>query len=159
MHEVKRIFNINDQIAFAEISGDYNPVHLDKLIARRSIFGEVIVHGMHLVLWALNEQLNKKDYKYLSKIKVDFLDSIFLENEIKFIWEDNFKINIGNIFVNKKGINYSNILVDSSKNNITPINICPPKELSRDINMKKFLNEKETLSLFFPKDKINNMFS
>ena len=55
MFETKRYFNLDDQIAFAEISGDYNPIHLDDLIARRSIFGETIVHGMHLILWVLNE--------------------------------------------------------------------------------------------------------
>ena len=63
MKEVKRSFDIDDQIAFAEISGDYNPLHLDKIVARRSMFGDVIVHGMHLVLWALNVQESSKNYK------------------------------------------------------------------------------------------------
>ena len=40
MFEISRTFNLNDQIAFSEISGDYNPIHLDELCARRSIFGK-----------------------------------------------------------------------------------------------------------------------
>lgn len=35
-----------DVIAFAEISGDNNPVHLDEDYAKTSIFGQRISHGM-----------------------------------------------------------------------------------------------------------------
>jgi len=35
-----------DVIRFAELTGDLNPVHMDKLYAEQSVFGERIVHGM-----------------------------------------------------------------------------------------------------------------
>ena len=35
-----------DVIRFAEITGDKNPVHLDKFFAEHTIFGERIAHGM-----------------------------------------------------------------------------------------------------------------
>ena len=35
-----------DIAAFAEVSGDHNPVHLDPEFARDTIFGGVIAHGM-----------------------------------------------------------------------------------------------------------------
>ena len=35
-----------DVQAFAEISGDHNPVHLDEEFAKDSIFGECVAHGM-----------------------------------------------------------------------------------------------------------------
>ena len=35
-----------DVRAFARISGDYNPIHLDDEFAKGSIFGEKITHGM-----------------------------------------------------------------------------------------------------------------
>ena len=41
------------QEAFARLSRDFNPVHLDPVAARRTLFGQPIVHGMHLVLRAL----------------------------------------------------------------------------------------------------------
>ena len=43
-----------DQRAFARLSGDFNPVHLDPIVARRIAAGEPIVHGVHLLLRALD---------------------------------------------------------------------------------------------------------
>jgi hypothetical protein len=49
-----RSFTMADQLRFAEISGDYNPVHLDAVRARRTQAGVPVVHGIHLLLWALD---------------------------------------------------------------------------------------------------------
>ncbi len=48
-----RSFTAKDQSNFAEISGDWNPVHVDPVAARRTICGEIVVHGVHSLLWAL----------------------------------------------------------------------------------------------------------
>jgi len=40
---------------FAELSGDINPIHTDAIASRRTYAGAPIVHGMHLLLWLLNE--------------------------------------------------------------------------------------------------------
>jgi len=48
------IFNLSRQLAFANLSGDYNPLHTDAEQSRRSQFGGCVVHGVHLVLAALN---------------------------------------------------------------------------------------------------------
>ncbi|MEI6226760.1 MAG: MaoC family dehydratase, partial [Deltaproteobacteria bacterium] len=48
-----RRFSSEDQRRFARLSGDANPIHGDPLAARRSIFGEPVVHGVHLLLWSL----------------------------------------------------------------------------------------------------------
>jgi hypothetical protein len=53
MPSATRAFSIDDQLAFAALSGDWNPIHVDPLAARRLLFGTPVVHGAHLLLWAL----------------------------------------------------------------------------------------------------------
>ncbi len=48
-------FDAGDQHRFAELSGDRNPMHLDPVAARRTQLGLPAVHGMHMVLWALDQ--------------------------------------------------------------------------------------------------------
>ena len=49
-----RTFTANDQKEFASFSGDYNPIHLDEKKSIKTHAGQPIVHGVHLVLWALD---------------------------------------------------------------------------------------------------------
>ena len=56
----KRVFTEFDQLRFAEISGDYNPIHVEKAEARKTIIGECIVHGINGLLWALQALYKEK---------------------------------------------------------------------------------------------------
>jgi acyl dehydratase len=49
-----RTFDMADQNRFAAMSGDRNPMHLDALAARRTPAGAPVVHGVHMLLWALD---------------------------------------------------------------------------------------------------------
>lgn len=49
----ERSFSKHSAIAFARLSGDANPLHVDEVASRRLMFGVPVVHGMCLVLWAL----------------------------------------------------------------------------------------------------------
>ena len=49
-----RRFTPEDQNAFAALSGDSNPMHMDAKAARRTQAGRPVVHGIHAVLWALD---------------------------------------------------------------------------------------------------------
>ena len=49
-----RTFDMADQIRFAAVSGDCNPMHLDAVAARRTPAGAPVVHGVHMLLWALD---------------------------------------------------------------------------------------------------------
>lgn len=50
-----RTFDLSDQLRFAALSGDANPMHVDPVAARRTQFGEAVVHGVHGLLWALDQ--------------------------------------------------------------------------------------------------------
>ena len=77
----KKRFLLNDQFAFASFSGDKNPIHLDKIAARRTLHGQCIVHGMHTLLWALDSLAREKQITS-TKIRVRFLKPIFLGEKI-----------------------------------------------------------------------------
>ncbi len=50
-----KVFDLTDQQRFAQFSGDFNLMHLDALGARKTQAGRVVVHGMHQLLWAIEE--------------------------------------------------------------------------------------------------------
>ncbi len=42
----ERVFEEKDLQTFADLSGDYNPLHLDPMYAAETSFGRPVVHGM-----------------------------------------------------------------------------------------------------------------
>lgn len=79
-----RRFRIEDQNCFALLSGDSNPVHIDALKARRSQFGRPIVHGMHLLLWAIEEGLANTPQTALAKVSGVFRNPVRVDEEVFF---------------------------------------------------------------------------
>jgi hypothetical protein len=51
------LFSADMQNRFAELSGDYNPMHIDEVAARRFLYGRTVAHGVHVVLRALERAL------------------------------------------------------------------------------------------------------
>jgi hypothetical protein len=49
----ERSFSFEDQLRFARLSGDANPLHVDSAWAAIVFPGEPVVHGMHALLWGL----------------------------------------------------------------------------------------------------------
>jgi MaoC like domain len=47
------------QHGFADLSGDYNPLHVDPIAARRTVVGGLAVHGIHLAITALEAVLSR----------------------------------------------------------------------------------------------------
>ena len=81
----------SDVKTFAEISGDTNPLHLDKEFASSSIFGERVAHGMltaGLISAVIGTQLPGVGTIYMSQslrftAPVKFGDTIEAEVEVK----------------------------------------------------------------------------
>ena len=79
-------FSLEDQNVFATLSGDFNPVHLDRLYARRSIWGDVVVHGINQVLFLLNHFFSdKKGCFALTEIKTEFIKPLQVNSEFQLI--------------------------------------------------------------------------
>lgn len=70
-----RHFPEADQRCFAQLSGDHNPMHVDPLMSRRLPFGRCVVHGIHLLLWAIAESARGHQdagRRNLKSVRVDF---------------------------------------------------------------------------------------
>lgn len=69
----QRVFTSDDQLAFAQLSGDFNPLHLDPVFARRLVFGRQVVHGLHALLWSLDLHLKSQTQPLeLRSVKANF---------------------------------------------------------------------------------------
>jgi hypothetical protein len=88
-----RQFSIQDQQDFAKFSGDVNPIHLDAVYSRRTTYGQCIVHGVHSLLWAL-DSLYRICSDDVSKVSVNFLQPLFLDEPIICEWNGNRKLAI-----------------------------------------------------------------
>jgi NAD(P)-dependent dehydrogenase (short-subunit alcohol dehydrogenase family) len=78
-----RIFTIADQQEFARLSGDYNPIHLDEIAARRTPAGAPIVHGMHAAIWALDLIAEKHPASKIESVNVRFGRFIYLDDPVE----------------------------------------------------------------------------
>jgi len=78
-----RRFTLEDQREFAEISEDWNPMHMDPIAARRTVYGGVVVHGIHSLFWALEciAQLAKESCG-LAHVKTEFRRHMHLDDAI-----------------------------------------------------------------------------
>ncbi len=73
-----------DVRAFAELSGDTNPVHLDENYARQSRFGARIAHGalsVALISAVLGSQLPGEGTVYLSQ-SIKFVKPVYFDDTI-----------------------------------------------------------------------------
>jgi len=71
-----RTFSLDDQLAFARLSRDWNPMHLDANFARRTQAGAPVVHGIHTLLWAMDTALRSAPLD-IRNIKVRFQQPLY----------------------------------------------------------------------------------
>jgi acyl dehydratase len=75
----ERTFSAADQEWFAAVTGDRNPMHMDALVARRTMAGYPVVHGVHTLLWTLDSLFHAlPDLGGVGSIKVSFENMIYI---------------------------------------------------------------------------------
>src|SRR3712207_6014700 len=70
--------------AFAELSGDFNPIHLDEEFAAKTRFGKRIAHGMisgALISAVLGYEFKERKIVYLSQT-LKFTAPVFLDDTV-----------------------------------------------------------------------------
>jgi acyl dehydratase len=77
---------ITDEVvrAFAELSGDYNPIHLDEEFAAKTRFKRRIAHGMisgALISAVLGYEFKERKVVYLSQT-LKFIAPVFLDDTV-----------------------------------------------------------------------------
>jgi hypothetical protein len=80
---------MDDQERFAQLSGDRNPMHLDAIAARRTPAGAPIVHGINLLLWALNTFASSNSgLPPLRRLRAQFKRPVFLDEVVSVVADD-----------------------------------------------------------------------
>jgi len=65
------------QMLFAELAGDFNPLHTNELYARKTLFGKQVVHGIHQLLFLLEKAADKINAPFsVAQIKADFSNAL-----------------------------------------------------------------------------------
>ena len=81
-----RAFTDVDQERFARLSGDWNPMHMDPVVARRTQAGAPVVHGVHLVLWVLESLISTGTIRgSIAAIRADFNKFVYLNTPAELI--------------------------------------------------------------------------
>lgn len=142
MISAKKIFLIEDTTEFAKISGDWNPIHTDVISARRLIAGEVVVHGILGLLWAIESYVDNHKQP-ISSIHCNFLNPITLgkEHTLKIEYEASNEAHLI-IYSENKPCLRTMIEFQGVKNTEIPQryvskNVLPDKNLFNDLKQKK----------------------
>jgi 3-hydroxybutyryl-CoA dehydratase len=96
---------------FADVSGDYNPIHLDEEIAKKTRFGRRIAHGMlsgAFISAVLGYEFSERSIVYLSQTlkftaPVFIGDTVTATGTVKSIREDKPIITLETICTNQNG--------------------------------------------------------
>lgn len=81
---ITKAFTLNDVQAFAELTGDFNPVHFDESYAANTIFKKPIVHGplvITLVTTLFANELPGPGSVYLSH-EVKYFSPVYINDAI-----------------------------------------------------------------------------
>ena len=86
--EISKKFTTEDQLFFAEVSGDSNPIHCDRETLRHTQFDDLVVHGIHQLIWVLGEAgkvLPRQ--KILRDLQIEFVSPLYVDSKVATSWK------------------------------------------------------------------------
>ncbi len=86
---LKKAFSSDEVAAFADLSTDHNPIHLDEAAAQQSVFGQRVVHGAlsaSLFSSLLGTQLPGPGSIYLGQT-LSFKRPVYIDEEVTAVVE------------------------------------------------------------------------
>lgn len=82
---MRRLYTPDLQHEFARLSGDFNPIHVDPVAARRTVAGGLVVHGIHHLLAALDFAVGTNaDARGVTEINAKFLKPVLSGDTLAF---------------------------------------------------------------------------
>lgn len=99
--EIKKFDKERVQL-FAELTGDYNPIHFDEVFAAKTIFKKPIVHGplvLTLITTLFAKELPGPGSVYLSH-DIKFISPVYYDDVITAILEVTDISSKGHVFIN-----------------------------------------------------------
>ena len=84
----EKVFTQQDQTKFAELSGDFNPLHVSDIYSRRTIYGKQLIHGINALLYGLS--LSSQNYSAnieIKSLKCSFKKPFFLDSSVQVLGE------------------------------------------------------------------------
>jgi NAD(P)-dependent dehydrogenase (short-subunit alcohol dehydrogenase family)/acyl dehydratase len=79
-------FSGERQRQFAKLSGDWNPIHIDAIAARRTQLGRPVVHGIHAVLCALEAlRRSSPELPLPAHLSARFVKPLYVDDEATFV--------------------------------------------------------------------------
>ena len=122
----KKKINITDDMIenFAEVTGDYNPMHLDKDYAKKTIFKKPIAHGFLIgsfISATLGNHFPGAGTIYLSQ-SMKFLKPVYINDEITVKLEILEIYNVRRAVIKTDCLNHDNqLILDGMAKVILPI--------------------------------------
>jgi NAD(P)-dependent dehydrogenase (short-subunit alcohol dehydrogenase family) len=161
--QAERIFHLADLLSFAELSGDYNPLHTDPIAARRTQFGNCVAHGVLVLLWALETyQRQTGSRRKWSRVNARFLRPILADLKISATGENKSE-NQSSLVVMEGGRTMLQCELDWEMQGMpisqVPLNSkTPPREDPDLIQSKEAKSVEGTLELHWPRELGTRLF-
>lgn len=144
-------FSWEDQIAFAELSGDFNPIHIDEIISRRLLFGGPIVHGIHILCWGLDKHLeNCYNRVGIESLHISFFNPLKLETQVTLVLNNTGHQTEINWLVKKETIAKARIVWNKCRtlNRDHVLDLFPPRSVPAILREDQIKSKSGSLDLY-----------